>query len=182
MQQWNQIRLPVPWTAPPAAWLPLSRCTKEFRCPRGMIKASFTRHCAAYSLQITATTAVLFRLECASEDSGHLSDEAGPRFDGFCLSQPKTDKVWLMAASTYYQRTSVSIKVEIDCSWAAIRNFKRNPISRGFTWRNFMLVKLVLWKCRIDHLTIRKLFIGIWNLFDIIDIFRPADEKDLAKI
>lgn len=54
----------------PAAWLSLSRYTKEFRCPRGLIKASFTRHCTAYSLQITTTTAVLFRLEYAFEGSG----------------------------------------------------------------------------------------------------------------
>lgn len=147
-----------------------------------MIKASFTRHCIAYSLQITATTAVLFRLECASEGSGHLSDEAGQRFDGFCLSQPKTDKTWLTAASTYYQRTWVSIKVEIGCSWAAIRNFKRNPISRGFTWWNFVLVKLVLWKCRTDHLPIGYLFIGVWNLlFDIIDIFDPGRREKFGQ-
>lgn len=112
MQQWNQIRLPVPWTASPAVWLPLSRCTKEFRCPRGLIKASFTRHCAAYSLQIIATTAVLFslRLECASEGSGRLFGEAGPRLStDFVLVNQRPTK-WLMVASAYYQRLKSRLK------------------------------------------------------------------------
>lgn len=156
----------------------LSQCTKEFRCPRGIIEASFTRHCAAYSLQITA---VLFRLECASEVSGHLSDEAGPRFDGFCLSQPKTDKAWLMAASTYYQRTWVSIKVEIDCSWAAIRNFTESDISRIYVTKFHVSQSSMEMQNRsLDYQKI--IYRNLKLVWYIIDIFGPVNEKDLGRI